>query len=74
VQAIRCTVLITSGAIILQNVASQHFNFSFVNSYNMLLNITSVEDADPETLLRESFNQYKVLICNADFCRDFNHF
>ena len=40
--------------------ASDALHSSYHVSYNMLLNMTRVEDADPENLLRASFHQYQV--------------
>lgn len=38
-------------------------------SYNMVLNMLRVEDADPENLLRCSFHQYQVCISEVVLCR-----
>ena len=40
--------------------ASDPLFSSYHVSYNMLLNMTRVEDADPENLLRASFHQFQV--------------
>ena len=40
--------------------ASDPLHSSYHVSYNMLLNMMRVEDADPENILRASFHQYQV--------------
>ena len=42
--------------------ASDPLFSSYHVSYNMVLNMLRVEDADPENLLRSSFHQYQVLL------------
>lgn len=52
-------IVLTMSGKCFQSVNAHSFT-DLANSYNMLLNMLRVEDADPENVLKASFHQYQV--------------